>query len=417
MRAYLQQLVYRIKGSYWFIPSLMVLSAIVLSHASISADQYLGNEWLREYSFASLNQPEGARALLATVAGSMITVAGVTFSLTILAVSHATSHFGPRLLDNFMRDRGNQITLGTFVATFLYCLLVLRVVRGEGVSVESRIDVDVFVPQLSLFLALLLTIASVGQLIYFIHHVPDSMHISTVLQRLATDMSNKFEELFPETVGEALEPETEEPQATFDFPHTLTSCSSGYLQGIDDKDLLQFAEENDAVIKLLRRPGDFIREHEPIAKVTSIDNWCSDHINELRFAFTFGFARTPTQDIFFILNEFVEVATRALSPGVNDPFTAMQCIDWLSVGLVKLSDRKMPSRFRITDQGDVRVITTDVTVRDFVNSMLKQLVPYAKVDDNVRPYFIKSMRQVIAISGNRELNRRIEEQIYAIDAK
>lgn len=337
MRAYLQQLVYRIRGSYWFIPSLMVIGAILLSQGAIWIDREIGNQWLKDFWFASMNQPDGARALLATVAGSMITVAGVTFSLTILAVSHATSHFGPRLLDNFMRDRGNQVTLGTFVATFLYCLLVLRVVRGSGASGDGGFDVGVFVPQLSLLIALVLTIASVAELIYFIHHVPDSIHISTVLRRLSNDMSAKFDELYPETVGDPLQKDEEEQMPSFDFAHCIRSKTSGYLQGIDDTELMEFAKSHQAVIRLLRRPGDFIRENEPIADATRIEGWCDDDADHVCHGFAIGFARTPTQDAFFILNEFVEIATRALSPGVNDPFTAMQCIDWLSVGLVKLS--------------------------------------------------------------------------------
>ena len=414
MRAYLQQLAYRIKGSYWFIPSLMVIGAIVLSQTAIWVDREIGNRWLRDVWFASVNQPDGARALLATVAGSMITVAGVTFSLTILAVSHATSHFGPRLLDNFMRDRGNQVTLGTFVATFLYCLLVLRVVRGSGVSGDEGFDVGVFVPQLSVLIALVLTIASVGELIYFIHHVPDSIHISTVLQRLSNDMSQKFDELYPETVGDPFDIDNEEELPSFDFVQEIRSKASGYLQGIDDADLMEFAKSKHAVVQLLRRPGDFIRENEPIAKVTKIDDWCDKHVDQVCYGFTIGFSRTPTQDIFFILNEFVEVATRALSPGVNDPFTAMQCMDWLSVGLVKLSRRQLPSIRRVDSEGDIRIITTKTSLDDFVDTMLGQLVPYAKDDENARAYFIDSMNKVISISQNAQLNQVIIEQITRI---
>ncbi|KAA1261471.1 hypothetical protein LF1_40210 [Rubripirellula obstinata] len=414
MRAYLQQLIYRIKGSYWFIPSLMVIASIVLSQLAIWTDREIGNEWMKDFWFASMNQPDGARALLATVAGSMITVAGVTFSLTILAVSHATAHFGPRLLDNFMRDKGNQVTLGTFVATFLYCLLVLRVIRGEGLPGDAGLDVSAFVPQLSLLIALFLTIASVGELIYFIHHVPDSIHISTVLQRLAEDMDRKFDELYPETVGEPLQTESDEDPPSFEFVHHVRSSSSGYLQGIDDTDLLKFAKTNDVVIRLLRRPGDFLREKEPIAEVTKFADWNDKTADSIRYGFTIGFSRTPTQDVFFILNEFVEVATRALSPGVNDPFTAMQCIDWLSVGLVQLSQRNLPPVRRVDGKGNVRIITTQTTHQDFVDAMLGQLIPYAKDDKNARKYFVDSMQKVVAISDNIELNHLINEQVREI---
>ncbi|WP_236696124.1 DUF2254 domain-containing protein [Rhodopirellula islandica] len=411
----MQQLIYRIKGSYWFIPSLMVFSAIVLSQLTIWLDRTLGYTWLQDYWFTSMNQPDGARALLATVAGSMITVAGVTFSLTILAVSHATSHFGPRLLDNFMRDRGNQITLGTFVATFLYCLLVLRVVRGGSVPESWDLTVEAFVPQLSLFLSLVLTIASVGELIYFIHHVPDSIHISTVLRRLSIDMSNKFDELYPETMGQALEEEQDVPSLSNDFLHVVTSEGAGYLQGIDDEQLIRFAKEQQAVVRLVKRPGDFVCRSEVIAEVTRITGWSDDDARQIRRGFAIGYSRTPTQDVFFILNEFVEVATRALSPGVNDPFTAMQCIDWLSDGLIQLSQRKLPTRYRMDENEELRIITTEVTRADFVQSMIWQLVPYVRGDRNVSQYFIASLERVIQISDCKTLNQLIEEPIRTLE--
>lgn len=415
MKAYLQQLIYRIKGSYWFIPSLMVLSAILLSQVTIWIDRTIGNGWLQDFWFTSMNQPDGARALLATVAGSMITVAGVTFSLTILAVSHATSHFGPRLLDNFMRDRGNQITLGTFVATFLYCLLVLRVVRGGAVPESWELSVEAFVPQLSLFIGLVLTIASVGELIYFIHHVPDSIHISTVLRRLAIDMSEKFDELYPETVGQALAEEERVPVVANDFLHEVRSDTTGYLQGIDEDELMRFAKQHQTVVRLLKRPGDFIRQSEIIAEITRTPEWNEDGLKQVRRGFTIGYSRTPTQDIFFILNEFVEVATRALSPGVNDPFTAMQCIDWLSDGLVQLSQRKLPTRYRLDDQDELRIITTEVTHADFIHSMIWQLVPYVRDDRNASLYFIASMQNVIEISNCNALNALIKAPIRVLE--
>ena len=414
MRATLQQLVYRIHGSYWFIPSLMVIFAIVLSQLSIWADREMGEDW--EFWFTSMNQADGARSLLATVAGSMITVAGVTFSLTILAVSHATAHFGPRLLDNFMRDRGNQVTLGTFVATFIYCLLVLQVVRGAEASSGTTAETGAFVPQLSLMIALLLTLASVAQLIYFIHHVPDSIHISTVLQRLSSDMDRKFDELYPETVGEPLQIESDENLPSFNFIHQVTSGSSGYLQGVDDTELMELAGSQNAIIRVLRRPGDFIREDEIIVEVTQTSEWDEELVDYIRKGFAIGFTRTPTQDIFFVLNEFVEVAIRALSPGVNDPFTAMQCIDWLSVGLVKLSQRSLPCMQRVDDEGNVRIVTTASTHEQFVDAMLGQLLPYAKEDKNVREYFIESMKKVTGISRIAELNHLIDEQVEKIRA-
>ncbi|TWU01746.1 DUF2254 domain-containing protein [Neorhodopirellula pilleata] len=403
MRAYLQQLTYSISGSYWFIPSLMVLAAVLLSQGAIQLDRAYGSDWMAESWWASLNQPDGARALLATVAGSMITVAGTTFSLTILAVSHATSHFGPRLLDNFMRDRGNQITLGTFVATFIYCLLVLRVIRGSSESV------DAFVPQLSLFLALLLTLASVAELIYFIHHIPESIHISNVLQRMNTQMLSKFDELYPATIGDAAE--TRAPAYDFQVSHKIASSAHGYLQGVDEHSLMAVASDSGRVLRLRRRPGDFVRVGELIAEVDGDGEWDDADDDRVRAAFAFGVSRNPTQDVFFVLDQFVEVAMRALSPGVNDPFTAMQCMDHLSVGLVELSRRQLPSDHRVDNQGIPKIITTEVTLEQFAVSMLDQVFPYAAEDANAANHYIETLKRVIEISDNAELNDLITARV------
>ncbi|XZE51728.1 DUF2254 domain-containing protein [Planctomycetaceae bacterium SH139] len=409
MRSYIQQVVYRVQGSYWFIPSLMVIAAIILSQLAIWIDHRYGNAWLKEMWLIALNQPDGARAILATVAGSMITVAGVTFSLTTLAVSHASSQFGPRLLDNFMHDRGNQITLGTFVATFIYCLLVLRVVRGEDVVAMDGLAVSVFVPQLSLFLALVLTMGSVVVLIYFIHHVPNSIHITSLLQRLATDMRNYLDKLFPEELGTGATAPELALQVTFQAEHSIYSISHGYIQGIDEVELIEFAQERGVMIQLLRRPGDFVRQGECIAEISNCDEWKEKDASRVHRSVTIGFGRTPTQDAFYVLNEFIEVAVRALSPGVNDPFTAMQCIDWLSAGIVQLSKKELPNRYRADSEGEVRIITAEITYKQFVDAMLWQLVPYVKTDVNTLEYMRTSLARTIDISERAELNSLISD--------
>ncbi len=249
----------------------------------------------------------GRRSLLATVAGSMITVAGVTFSLTILAVSYATAHFGPRLLDNFMHNRGNQFTLGTFVATFLYCLLVLRtVLSGTGPGGPEEYS-DHFVPHLSILIAMVLTLLSVGVLIFFIHHVPESIHIYNVLERISKQMRAKIDDLYPEAVGEPIE----DNSSPFDFDSLTSSvtCSrSGYLQGVDDESLMETARHCDAVIELRVRPGDYLLLGQEIAGVSLTCD--DDQTANIRSAFAIGISRTPTQDLFFILNQFTEIAIR-----------------------------------------------------------------------------------------------------------
>jgi uncharacterized membrane protein len=410
MKARLQQWLYRVHASYWFLPLLMAIGAIVLSQFVVELDRRVGADWMTDSWWASLNQPDGARSLLATVAGSMITVAGVTFSLTIVAVSYTTSHFGPRLLDNFMRDRGNQITLGTFVATFLFCLLVLRTVRS-GSGNDSVLEIDGFVPHISVLVAIILTLASVGVLIFFIHHVPESINISTVLDDIANQISARVEVFYPDGVGEPTSTKADYLLSEFSSGEPVVNRKSGYLQGLDEDALIGFAKRNDVRVQLLVRPGDYVLAGQKIAIVLgginasdsssqSTTEACADGIHN---AIAIGSSRTPTDDIYFLLNQYVEVAARALSPGVNDPFTAIQCLDQLSRAIVEVSHRNMPGRFRMDDEETVRIVTTESTWADFASKTFGRLVPYVRKDENVKAYMLDCIDRISSITPQSDL--------------
>jgi uncharacterized membrane protein len=411
MRAKLQNALYYIRSSYWFVPTVMAIVAIILSQVTVAVDRAGGAEWATTAWWVSFNEPEGARSLLATVAGSMITVTGVTFSLTILAVSYGTSHFGPRLLDNFMQDRGNQVTLGTFVATFLYCLLVLRTVRSASSAADTRLA-EAFVPNLSVSCAIVLTLASVGVLIYFIHHIPETIHISNVLNRIAQNLDDKIDQLYPQTLGEAADQPQPEYPPPGRSPLKVVSTQSGYLQGIDTTGLMAFTRQSDAITELLVRPGDFVLDGQRIATVFRSDptdsspQACADSIRSL---LAIGIARTPTQDLHFLLNQLVEIAALALSPGVNDPFTAIQSIDQLSTAITRLAGRQIPSRFRRDDEGQLRVITTASTWEDVVAVPMRRLFLYVRDDMNVTRHMLDRLSQIRQISVNDDLNRVLDE--------
>jgi uncharacterized membrane protein len=193
MKAKLDHFLFQLRSSYWFVPSVMALLSIGVALGMIVVDQSVGEDGIQGYWWIYAGGPDGARAVLATVAGSIISVAGVTFSIKIAALTLASQQFGPRLLRNFMADRGNQFVLGTFIATFLYCLLVLRTVR-------SWEDAE-FVPHLSVTLGVLLAVASLGVLIYFIHHIAASIQASNVIARVSGELQAAIDRLFPEDLG------------------------------------------------------------------------------------------------------------------------------------------------------------------------------------------------------------------------
>jgi len=413
MRARIQLWLYAIHGSYWFVPALMAIAAILVSQLTVQADREFGGQWMASSWWANLNQPEGARALLATVAGSMITVTGVTFSLTILAVSYATSHFGPRLLDNFMHDRGNQVTLGMFVATFLYCLLVLRTVRSASGPFDESSSTTAFVPNLSVLVAVLLTMASVGVLIYFIHHIPESIYIANVLNNISQQISSKVDDLYPQMLGEPIVGPPVDVDDRMNGAIEVRSQQSGYLQGLDETSLLEFANENDSIVRLLCRPGDYLLPEQVIARVafqgTQRDD--CDCASRILKSFAIGVSRTPTQDLSFLSNQLIEIAIRALSPGVNDPFTANECIDQLSKMLNELSRRSLPSQYRKDPQGQLRIITTEPSWADIVEQSIGRLTYYVRADPNVAAHLEHRIHQIISTSENAQLNSLLRDVI------
>ncbi|OYP28894.1 hypothetical protein CGZ80_25330 [Rhodopirellula sp. MGV] len=404
---------------------MMAIASLIASRITIAVDRSIGLDWIEMFPAAALNQPEGARALLATVAGSMITVAGVTFSLTMVAVSHATSHYGPRLLDNIMRDRGNQITLGTFVATFLFCLMVLRTVRSATDDTgpdNDALQTALFVPHLSVLIAFILTLASVGVLIYFIHHIPESIHISNVLDNISRRVEAKVDDLFPEMLGDAAESLDQKP---IDWSDAIPIRSQhfGYLQGIDETGLMEFAGERQAVLQLLVHPGNRVLIGQTIAKLkkrSSVDTGTPENEtpDELAAAFhrclAIGNIRTPTQDLFFILHQYAEIAIRALSPGVNDPFTAIQCIDQMAHSIVLINQRKLPSPFRCDEDDNLCIVTKKLTWETIIGETFDVLFPYAVTDLNVKRHLADAITQIEDVSNQPELDaelHRIKRQL------
>lgn len=415
MKAPLLKLWDDVRSSYWFIPSLMTLGAIGLSFGAVYLDGRIGSKWLDGVSWLYANQPDGARAVLSTIASSMITVAGVTFSITIASVAYATGQFGPRLLTNFMQDRGNQVTLGTFIATFLYCLLVLRTIRSADEPASGAAPgadlVGAFVPHIAILVGIALTLASVGVLIFFIHHIPESIHISNVTAGIGHELNRKIETLFPQTLGRA--PEEAGRNAAEDFPAgfleeatPICAHGSGYIEHLDNKGLLHVAEAHDLLLRIEYRPGDFISEGLPLVYA-----WPPSHLDDgvkrrIHGAFAWGRQRTQAQDAMFLVNELVEIAGRALSPGVNDPFTAMSCMDWLGGALASLAGRDLPGPFRYGDGGQLRVIAHPITFEYFADAAFNQLRPYVREDRNAALHMMKTIGEV-GMRAEREAHREV----------
>jgi uncharacterized membrane protein len=382
-------------GSYWFIPATMAVAALCLAIGCIWID-VVWNEayWPKALRWLLLTQPDGARAVLQTIAGSMVTVAGVTFSITIATVSQASVQFGPRLMTNFMQDTGNQITLGTFIATFIFCLIVLRTVQGSNGDGNGM-----FVPNVSIAVGMLLAIASLAVLIYFFQHIPDSIHISMMVSGVGLRLRALVDELYPTRIGEAPEQDPAEEsyaagEGAIEDAAPVFAKSYGYVQHIDADALMAVAKQCDLIIWATVRPGTFVDTNAPLAYVKPslrLDDRTQDRI---RAGYIVGRKRTPTQDLLFLIDQLVEVAGKALSPGINDPITAMSCVNWLASGLIEFSDRDVPSPCRHDGSGNLRVIAAPITYAQFANAMFAQLRPYVETDRNAAIHMMDSIARI-----------------------
>jgi len=360
MRAHLRYLWFRLTASLWLVPAAMIFGAIVLAMVMLTLEgSLLWDDWAEPLQWLLPVGADGSRQLLATIAGSMITVASLVFSMTLVTLTLASSQLGPRLIARFMRDRINQVVLGTFLATFVYALLILQTVTDSG-------DQE-FVPHLAVLVALLLALVSLGWLIYFIHHVADSIQADSVIADIGDELSDAIKRRFPELAGSRPLPlETPFLDRLATPAGVVAGRGSGYVQAIDAAALLQTATREGLLIQVEARPGDFVVEGAPLLRVWPRERLSDELARKLCEPVVIGPKRTSTQDIDFAMSALVEIALRALSPGINDPRTAIACIDRLTQGLVEMIQLPDPPALVPDDDGTLRLIVKPAGFADVI---------------------------------------------------
>jgi uncharacterized membrane protein len=401
-----------LRSSFWCVPALMAMVAVGLSFAMVALDEVIRDKVLENLGWIWAGGPEGARALLSAVASSMITVAGVVFSITMVVLTMTSSQFGPRLLRNFMRDTGTQVVLGTFVATFLYCVLVLRTIRSDNGAA--------FVPYIAVTVGIALALASLGVLIFFIHHTSAAIQVSNVIARVGRELESAIERLFPEEIGqEAVESRQEECPAVLPegFAHqasAVVATASGYLQAIDSAALLHRARESDCLLYVQRRPGHFVTLGDALVLVWPGERLEAALTARVQAAFILGPERTATQDIEFPVHQLVEIAIRALSPGINDPFTAIMCVDRLGAALAQLAERALPSPYRYDEEKQLRVIAHPVTFAGVADAALQQIRQYGRSSVAVTIRLLETIAVVAAHLHREEDRTALQRQAMMI---
>lgn len=348
----LRRLRIALTSNLWFVPLVMVITGIAAATLLTLADLHLGRDWTQGRGLLFGVGAAGARGMLSAIAGSMMTVASLSFSLTISTLASASSQYSSRLIRNFMRDRVTQLVLGYFVGLFGYCLVVLRTIRGG--------DEGQFVPPLAVLGGLALALASIGVLIYFIHHIAESIQAATILRRITGETLRAIDELFPAGAAEAADPDGAPPEVPVGPGvawHPVEAGSYGYVRSLDAQDLLALAVERGAVLRVATEVGGFVTPAGMLCEVALPAAPDGGVVRRVREAFDLGPGRTVEQDAAFGVRQVVDIALKALSPGINDTTTAVMCVEHLSVMLEALAPRAIPDRLIAAD-GVVRLITT-----------------------------------------------------------
>ncbi|WP_235451478.1 MULTISPECIES: DUF2254 domain-containing protein [unclassified Microcella] len=339
----------RVLDSFWFVPGLGLLLALVVAEALVAVEPVLPvaiDEILPAVG------PDGSRGLLSAIATSMLAAAATTFSITIAVLTLTSSAYGPRLVRSLMADRGNQVVLALLVSTSLFAMLVVRHVRA-GADSE-------FVPHLAVNVAIVLAVASIVALVYFIHHISASIQISRLASGVRAQLVALLDDLYPERGAAGRAPAAQ--WATIEGGAEVRARASGYVASIDHAHLVSKACAAGARVELRVRPGTLVCAGDPIARVSSSTAPSTGPQEAARLktavlaAISIDDERTPVQDAEHLVRQLVDVAARALSPGVNDPITALTAIDALTIALASAAGRPDPSRVLLDDAGAPRLL-------------------------------------------------------------
>ena len=357
-----------LRGSFWFVPSMIVTFCAVLAVVLVEADSTGNTQWMAGWPRLFGASAAGARGILSTIAGSMMTVVGVTFSMTLVTLALASNQYTSRIMRNFMRDRVTQVVLGVFAGIFTYCLIVLRTIRGG--------DESAFVPSMAVTVSVILSIGGIGALIFFIHHIASSIQASNIIASVAAETIKAIDRLFPENHGHEAEDDEEEDPTTLPLPgrewQAVPSPRSGYVQSVDHGVLLCLARTHGVIVRMRCGVGDFVVSQAALASLALEAPPDAAVTATVQSAYNIDRHRTVSQDAAFGVRQIVDMALRALSPGFNDSTTAVMCVDYLAAIMARLAPRPIPPSHQFEDQ-ELRVISIGPTFVSLLGDSFDQI--------------------------------------------
>ena len=382
----LSKVVISLRSSFWFLPACLVLLALALAPALVALDHQLGSAPGDHWPWLFAVDADGARELMGTIAGSMITVAGVVFSITIAALAQASTQYTSRVLRNFMRDRGNQVVLGVFLGVFAYCLCVMRSITGGNGEGEA------FVPLVAATTGLALALVAVGFLVYFIHHVAASIQSGAITRGIAADTLETIDTVFPDPLeGDEAVPGRDAGGGLRWYPVPATQM--GYIERVQYQALREFARGHDVVVRMESELGDFASPDRPVASIGARRAPGAEAMRELSGLFAIGSYRTIDQDVAFGIRQLVDVALKALSPAVNDTTTAVTSVDYLSVILQRLAGRQLEPR-PVRDGDRLRVLPAGPGFAQLLALAFDQILENAHGNTTVLLRLLQAIEQI-----------------------
>ncbi len=370
-----------LRDRFWFVPTLFAIAAAALGVALPRLDGAL--QQARNLPFLFGGGPEGARALLSAIISSMITFTALVFSITIVVLQLTSSQFSPRVLRTFLRDRFNQVTLGAFVATFVYAMLVLRAVRGTA-------DVSPFVPQLAVTTAFVLVLASVVLFLFYLHHMAQAIRVATIIAEIAGETRELLDRQHPAETDE----KRSAPFLDGAAGRVVPAPRPGVVQAVGFADLADVAERSGVTVEGLRALGEFVPEGAALFRVSGGD--VDDE--QLHSTVVLGEERSMDQDVGFGLRQLVDIASRALSPGVNDPTTAVQVLDQLHDLLRRLATRPLPTRRTVERGGRVVLVAPATGFADYLDLGVDEIHHWGGDDPRILARLCVLLRDVHSVA-------------------
>ncbi|MGD8200469.1 DUF2254 domain-containing protein [Ornithinimicrobium sp. W1679] len=381
----------RIWSPFWVLPTVIIVLATLGGIFMPELDQTLDEQL--PYFFPG--GPSGARSMLGSIAGAMISVTGLVFSITMVVIQLASSQYSPRVMGDFLSSRITQLTLGIFAASFTYALTVLRSVQGESGETGQ------FVPQVSVTVGFLLVLASVGMFLAFIHHITNSIQVSSIVSHLGDDTVDVVGRYLPEpdAPGSRLGTNSWEPGAGT-IAQTLLAVEHGSVVEVDHRGLVSWADEHDVVVEVLPQVGDFIPEGTPAVQIwhpVSTGQVDDEHLQKLRPFVVVEKDRLSNQDPAFGIRKLVDIGERALSPGTNDPTTAVQVLDELH-RILRLVVVRAELPALVTREGRVRLVHRPQRVAQLVDLAVAEPLHYGKDSLQVPRRIVSMLEDLLTVA-------------------